>query len=135
MTFLESSSRSRLLLEHDLFRKPVSTFRDHALVSDFPGLSSGRGPSLERPRRQRKAFGPSIQLIASVGMNVALAPKQVGRKENSYAKSVIFGSVLGRRLAETSAAGNSRWRDLNHDPRLQLGRVETGKHRQGDGAE
>src|SRR5215211_2439382 len=32
MTFFESSSRSRLLLEHDLFRKPVSTFRDHALA-------------------------------------------------------------------------------------------------------
>jgi len=27
----ESSSRFRLLLEHDLFRKPVPTFRDHAL--------------------------------------------------------------------------------------------------------
>jgi hypothetical protein len=31
MTFLRMSSRSRLLVEHDLFRKPVSTFRDHAL--------------------------------------------------------------------------------------------------------
>src|SRR5262249_10222683 len=39
MTFFESSSRSSLLLAHDLFRKPVSTpdqvrgrlFRDHAL--------------------------------------------------------------------------------------------------------
>src|SRR5258708_9751721 len=30
--FFESSSRSTLLLEHDLFRKPVSTFRDHALA-------------------------------------------------------------------------------------------------------
>jgi hypothetical protein len=26
----KSSSRSRLLVAHDLFRKPVSTFRDHA---------------------------------------------------------------------------------------------------------
>src|ERR1700739_4665677 len=32
MTFLESSSRSTLLVEHDLFRKPVSNFRDHALA-------------------------------------------------------------------------------------------------------
>src|SRR5258708_863958 len=31
MTFVESSSRSGLLVEHDLFRNPVSTFRDHAL--------------------------------------------------------------------------------------------------------
>jgi hypothetical protein len=28
---LESSSRSRFLFEHDLFRKPLHTFRDHAL--------------------------------------------------------------------------------------------------------
>src|SRR5262245_4546616 len=32
MTFFESSSRFSLLLEHDLFRKPVPTFRDHALA-------------------------------------------------------------------------------------------------------
>jgi hypothetical protein len=43
MTFFESSSRSSLLLEHDLLRKPVSTpdqvrgrlFRDHARTDDF----------------------------------------------------------------------------------------------------
>jgi hypothetical protein len=29
----ESSSRSSLSVEHDLFRKPVSTFRDHALTA------------------------------------------------------------------------------------------------------
>jgi HPr kinase/phosphorylase len=33
MTFFESSSRSTLLVEHDLFRKPVSTFRDHARMT------------------------------------------------------------------------------------------------------
>src|ERR1700737_4262039 len=31
MTFFESSSRFNFLLAHDLFRKPVPTFRDHAL--------------------------------------------------------------------------------------------------------
>src|SRR5262249_10715505 len=30
--FFESASRSSLLVAHDLFRKPVSTFRDHALA-------------------------------------------------------------------------------------------------------
>src|SRR5262249_50436633 len=34
--FFESSSHSTLLLEHDLFRKPVSTFRDHALDMRIP---------------------------------------------------------------------------------------------------
>src|SRR6266581_1717478 len=33
----ESSSRSSLLLEHDLFRKPVPTFRDHVLIDEQPG--------------------------------------------------------------------------------------------------
>src|SRR5712691_11028128 len=32
MTFLRIVIPSNLLLEHDLFRKPVPTFRDHALV-------------------------------------------------------------------------------------------------------
>src|SRR5262249_26079838 len=31
MTFLRIVIRSNLFVEHDLFRKPVSTFRDHAL--------------------------------------------------------------------------------------------------------
>src|SRR6266404_1937410 len=30
----ESSSRSSLLAEHDLFRKPAPTFRDHALMAE-----------------------------------------------------------------------------------------------------
>src|SRR4051794_6638737 len=32
MTFLESSSRSIFLFEHDLFGKPLHTFPDHALL-------------------------------------------------------------------------------------------------------
>src|SRR5262249_57083656 len=36
----ESSSGSSLLLEHDLFRKPVSTFRDHALERAQFGFST-----------------------------------------------------------------------------------------------
>jgi hypothetical protein len=31
----ESSSRSKFLLAHDLFRKPVPTFRDHALLNEL----------------------------------------------------------------------------------------------------
>src|SRR6185436_12874152 len=40
--------------EHDLFRKPVSTFRDHALAappSDQSNLKARGRLSLERPRR------------------------------------------------------------------------------------
>src|SRR6266508_5603096 len=32
MTFFESSSRFSFVFEHDLFRKPLHTFRDHALA-------------------------------------------------------------------------------------------------------
>jgi len=31
-TLMESERGSSFLFEHDLFRKPVSTFRDHALI-------------------------------------------------------------------------------------------------------
>src|SRR6202023_1547141 len=34
MTFFEASSLFRLFLEHDVFRKPVPTFRHHALTKD-----------------------------------------------------------------------------------------------------
>src|SRR5215208_5524249 len=37
-SLVESSSRSISLFEHDLFRKPVATFRDHALTSCPPSV-------------------------------------------------------------------------------------------------
>jgi hypothetical protein len=40
--FLESSSRSSFLFEHDLFRKPLHTFRDHALAVDSYSLDETR---------------------------------------------------------------------------------------------
>src|SRR5581483_11331525 len=47
----KSPSRSRFLLAHDLFRKPVSTFRDHALAPRLPR------PTLQRVvKRQRYAL-------------------------------------------------------------------------------
>src|SRR5215218_4321944 len=53
LLLVESSSRSTSLFEHDLFRKPVATFRDHALAerrqadaetgSEPPRLAVGAG--------------------------------------------------------------------------------------------
>src|SRR5262245_47378898 len=43
MTFLESSSRSSFLFEHDLFRKPLHTFRDHALIDGLTAVDHDRG--------------------------------------------------------------------------------------------
>src|SRR6516162_338949 len=48
--FFEPSSRSILLVEHDLFRKPVSTFRDHALMRIVGGRLRGR--TLAAPKSQ-----------------------------------------------------------------------------------
>src|SRR5262245_28590244 len=43
MTFLRSSSRPKVRLEHDLFRKPVATFRDHAPGSGRPPVHESGG--------------------------------------------------------------------------------------------
>src|SRR5215475_3074239 len=46
MTFFESSSRFSFLFEHDLFRKPLHTFRDHALARlRRPGSHDMRWPA------------------------------------------------------------------------------------------
>src|SRR5262245_55116127 len=58
MTCFKSSSRPGFLWEHDLFRKPVSTFRDHALPSARSGGS---------PLRHLNFPGAIIVLAAEVG--------------------------------------------------------------------
>jgi hypothetical protein len=45
---MESTSRSRSLVEHDLFGKPVSTFPDHALKIHVVGLSARSAVKGER---------------------------------------------------------------------------------------
>src|SRR5258707_7109928 len=50
MTFFESSSRSILLFEHDLFGKPAPTCRDHALAPCLFG-------DIVTPRQQNKKHG------------------------------------------------------------------------------
>jgi len=60
----EPSSQSTLLAEHDLFRKPASTFRDHALFDQTEERVNTRaasiggwgvGGSRPRPPRQRES--------------------------------------------------------------------------------
>src|SRR5215470_16947298 len=43
MGLVESPSRSRFLIEHDLFGKPLRTFLDHALGSGARRCPSSRG--------------------------------------------------------------------------------------------
>src|SRR5215475_10721254 len=56
MTFFESSSRFSFLFEHDLFRKPLHTFRDHALVT-AAGARRALEPALH-PRVLAHATSP-----------------------------------------------------------------------------
>src|SRR5437868_12253004 len=46
--FSESSSRFIFCFEHDLFRKPVPTFRDHALVAERAAILARIGAAGER---------------------------------------------------------------------------------------
>jgi hypothetical protein len=57
---VESLSRSRSLVEHDLFGKPVSTFPDHALAAAFPRLmrwSNKNGEAFASPLCCRHRLG------------------------------------------------------------------------------
>src|SRR5829696_9904784 len=62
MIFCESSSRSICLFEHDLFRKPVPTFRDHALLQVM-ALLDARGVLLP-------PFEPGEECLIGNGMRV-----------------------------------------------------------------
>src|SRR5215471_6161942 len=57
MTLFDSSSRSKFILEHDLFRKPVPTFRDHALRVRGPG-NGHRTLRIGPPAGGRPRAGP-----------------------------------------------------------------------------
>ncbi len=108
-----------------------------ALRSDFSGLLPDKGPTSKRPKtpaQSVRAFNPTCRQ-EPIRVSRELAPKHVGRKGNGYASSFILGSVLERRLAETSPPGNGGRSDRNNGHRLQLGRMDSRKHRQGDGAE
>src|SRR5262245_40100575 len=63
--------RSRLLLEHDLFRKPVSTFRDHALGQRLRYTQAVR---TKRSRGAAIALARLQQHEPSVLRNVRRAP-------------------------------------------------------------
>src|SRR5262249_6812171 len=89
--FFESACRSKLCLEHDLFRKPVSTFRDHALCNSTialcdlrhirRGYDSVNLLGIERASLERGAPGgePMLKLHAFADCTVVTAsPRQAG---------------------------------------------------------
>src|SRR5262245_41224680 len=85
MTFFGSSSRASLRLEHDLFRRPVSTFRDHALGVSFQEVvHSIPTGNAEVAKHQRFA-----EDRMDTHKNARLTPK--GREEMVYA--VVHGGL------------------------------------------
>src|SRR5258706_329904 len=53
--FFESSSRVSLLLEHDFFRNPGLSFRDHALALTFPLRDAASGLAMPRPAMEHSS--------------------------------------------------------------------------------
>src|SRR5262249_33609798 len=63
----ESSSRSNLFVEHDLFRKPMSTFRDHALADRATGRQPRNRSGAACPQCPRAAgFRPSKERVSGL---------------------------------------------------------------------
>src|SRR3979411_543908 len=90
-----------LSLEHDLFRKPVPTFRDHALVAaePVPGYGAGRAPFPRRIARVNRARDIRVKRPAAAPSCLGTF---VGMRRNRCALLVIFGFAAG--IAPANAA-------------------------------
>src|SRR5215510_16210782 len=97
MTFFESSSRSKLCLEHDLFRKPVSTFRDHALA-DWT-ISRLRADAIQCGHVKTAVPGSFGKRLPSGNAFVTLPEQHDGRA----------CQVIRRPKAELAAASRRGW--------------------------
>src|ERR1700758_5310213 len=64
--WVESASRFRFLIEHDLFGKPLYTFPDHALI-DIRQPAQGRAEQLARAADQRGAVHHGVTVGESAG--------------------------------------------------------------------
>src|SRR5262249_58140461 len=76
----KSASRSSLLVAHDLFRKPISTFRDHALAS--PEMRSRRNAMKTSPNA---AAAPSRRRIIKGLIAAGVAGPAVLRGGTAFA--------------------------------------------------
>src|SRR5262249_56985972 len=102
-----------LLLEHDLFRKPVPTFRDHALVRALPSRSCPTGKGLAvgcigrraGPRPAAPKFGDGDHADAAMlEVNAPAKPEAAVVAALGRRAIVLIGmmgagkSAVGRRL-------------------------------------
>src|SRR5215510_7268459 len=133
MTFFESSSRSSLLVEHDLFRKPVPTFRDHALVR--PPYSSPAAPRA-RPRRasgsirawrlQAMPARPRFPRLLDGGFNTVECPLgRVGDEiEGAAGADPYVANSPEIMLQQLFVAGDLAVFHLQHDQCLAMERTD-----------
>jgi hypothetical protein len=105
----ESLSRSTLLLEHDLFRKPASTFRDHALEV---GLTRSHRPFAVHDRASRQRSAPRRGARFVIRSTARPIARDIG------CGSEQWPSRRNRRLPPKS--DRTGWSTF-HAPRMQAG--------------
>src|SRR6187401_3594188 len=88
MIFPVSSSRSSFLFEHDLFRKPLHTFRDHALSR------RAFDPLAGAPQRGPVAFDPDRDAVLAVAR---AAQRHELRQSNGFAVELEERSLSVRK--------------------------------------
>src|SRR5262249_36942142 len=94
-SILESSSRSNLFLKHDLFRKPVSTFRDHAPAADGGQLFFCRYFSWQPPQLSLSK-GPQVDLKVSRSFTaLSAAFESLPNLASRASKSALFSQIAG----------------------------------------
>src|SRR5262245_6286718 len=101
MAFFESPSRSNLSVARDLFRKPVPTFRDHALRgvdlavdvrSDAPALDP---VDMERDRGQHPGIAEPMDLVKPGLAEAAVASTSLDRAQGHRLHGGVIEGVLG----------------------------------------
>src|SRR5690348_13430141 len=85
MDYVELPFRLGFLLEHDLFRKPVSTFRDHALMDRGPiAAKDDHRQDVAKDNIGGDATGEGPERFPADDMQVAKPCRQADREKAEY---------------------------------------------------
>jgi hypothetical protein len=122
---VESTSRSRSSVEHDLFGKPVSTFPDHALARIHETgtrrwVSRARNSQRPPPGRSRALAlkgKPSVRLI----MTTWAPALRLGEMSNNISLNSRPRAQSSRRRLQTRVIAPDGWRvELRHHQLARL---------------